>query len=206
MNIKTEVQGALGANCYMVSTERAALLIDAAELSEGVRAFLEENRQKEILILATHRHIDHVAGLFEARRLSAAPVAIHTDDACGLSNAEDSLATALGMSQKTFEADRLLADADVLNVGDLTITVLHTPGHTDGSVCFIVENMIFSGDTLFHLSIGRTDFPTGSIDKMQQSLKKLFSLDRDYMVYPGHGEVTTLYYEKNYNPYFREEK
>lgn len=206
MNIKSEVQGAFGANCYMVSTEKAALLIDASEFSDEVRTFLEENRKKEILILATHRHVDHVAGLFEARRYSAADVAIHREDACGLSDTDQSLATTFGIWQNPFTADRLLEDGDVLKVGDLTVSVLHTPGHTDGSVCFIVENMLFSGDTLFYLSIGRTDFPTGSIDKMQKSLRKLFSLDRDYMVYPGHGEITTLYYEKKYNPYYKEEK
>ena len=201
MNILTEAQGAFGANCYMVSTNEAALLIDVFELTQTVRNFINDNSGKQMIILATHRHFDHVAGIYDARDLSGAKVAVHFLDACGLESTKDSMADMFSVPQKTFKPDVLLNDGDVINVGDIAVKVLHTPGHTAGSCCFIIENVIFSGDTLFRQSVGRVDFPTGSELELKNSLQKLFSLNDDYTVYPGHYEPTTIFYEKKYNPY-----
>lgn len=204
MNIKTEQQGKYGANCYMVSTDNAALLIDVFTVSDAVRAFIEESRTKQMLILATHRHFDHIAGMYEARALSGAEIAVHEFDACGFESTADSLGDMFGITHTLFTADKLLHDGDVLHVGDITVKVVHTPGHTVGSVCFIVENAIFSGDTLFRLGTGKAEFPTGNATQLKNSLKKLFEIDGDYTVYPGHDSPTTLYYEKSYNPYCQE--
>ncbi len=201
MDILTQAQGAFGANCYMVSTNEAALLIDVFELTQVVRDFINANREKQMMILTTHRHFDHVAGIYDARALSGAKVAVHQLDACGLENTKDSLADMFSVSQNTFKPDVLINDGDVINIGDIAVKVIHTPGHTEGSVCFIIENVIFSGDTLFRQSVGRVDFPAGSESELRNSLKKLFALNEDYTVYPGHYEPTTIFYEKKYNPY-----
>ncbi len=201
MNIITESQGQLGANCYMVSTDDAALLIDVFALTDTVRKFIKDNAGKQMLILATHRHFDHVAGIYDARLLSGAAVAIGRQDRAGLESREESLSSMFSLPQTEFSPDYLLEDGDVINLGSMAIRVMHTPGHTVGSVCYLLENVIFSGDTLFKQSVGRTDLPTGSREEQLRSLGKLFSLNGDYTVYPGHDAPTTLSYERSYNPY-----
>ncbi len=201
MNIITESQGQLGANCYMVSTDDAALLIDVFTVTDTVRKFIKDNAGKQMLILATHRHFDHVAGIYDARLLSGAAVAIGRQDRAGLESREESLSSMFSLPQTEFSPDYLLEDGDVINLGSMAIRVMHTPGHTVGSVCYLLENVIFSGDTLFKQSVGRTDLPTGSREEQLRSLGKLFSLNGDYTVYPGHDAPTTLSYERSYNPY-----
>ena len=201
MNIITESQGQFGANCYMVSTAEAALLIDVFALTEKVREFIKDNEGKQMLILATHRHFDHVAGIYDAHLLSGAAVGIGALDACGLESREDSLSTMFAVEQTEFTPHYLFSDGDVINIGDIAVRVIHTPGHTEGSVCYLVANVIFSGDTLFKQSVGRTDLPTGNRQAQKESLNKLFALPDDYTVYPGHDAPTTLFYERSYNPY-----
>ena len=201
MNIITEPQGNFGAKCYMVSDTDAAVLIDVFKVTDKVRKFIKDNAGKQMLILATHRHFDHVTGIYDARVLSGAAVGIGALDACGLESSEDSLSARFALNQTEFTPDYLLNDGDVINIGSLSIRVIHTPGHTEGSVCFAVANVIFSGDTLFRQSVGRTDLPTGDREAQKESLKKLFALTEDYTVYPGHAEPTTLSYERSYNPY-----
>lgn len=202
MKIITEQQGNFGANCYMVSTDRAAVIIDPSVLTPKLEEFINESEGKQSIILATHRHFDHVAAVAEVKRLTGADIAVHTLDECGLLSSADSLGANFGISHTPVKADLLLEDEQVLSVGDLSIRVLHTPGHTAGSCCFVVENVIFSGDTLFRQSVGRTDFPTGDPNALMSSLTRLFALDGDYTVYPGHEQPTVLCYEKNYNPYY----
>lgn len=193
----------MGANCYMLSTDTAAVLIDVGEFTENVHRFLNDNKDKKILLLATHRHFDHVAGIAAAKEQSGAKVAVHALDECGLKSSADSLGAHFDIIHPPVEADLLFSDGDCLIVGDIEIKVIHTPGHTEGSCCFLIDDMLFSGDTLFHLSVGRTDFPTGNTETLLRSLGKLFSLERDYTVYPGHERQTKLYYEKQNNPYYK---
>ena len=202
MELFIENGGMLGANCYMLSSDSAAVLIDVGEFTDNVRRFLTDNKEKEIMLLATHRHFDHVAGICEAKAFSGAKIAVHSLDECGLKSAADSLGANFDVIHSPVEADLLLSDGDCLQVGDISIKVIHTPGHTEGSVCFLIDDMLFSGDTLFHLSVGRTDFPSGNTATLLRSLDKLFSLERDCPVYPGHDRQTKLYYEKQYNPYY----
>lgn len=203
MKIKCEEQGHLGACCYMVQSEKAALIIDPFKLTFSVKEFIDDNREKEIYILATHRHFDHVAGIPAVKDYGGGKTVISAADECGLLSTADSMGERFHISYPTAPADILVNDGDILRAGELEIKVLCTPGHTVGSVCFIIDDVIFSGDTLFRLSVGRTDFPTGDFAAMQHSLQKLFSLDGDYTVYPGHGESTTLRFEEQNNPYYR---
>jgi len=201
MKISTEEQGRLGANCYMLSSDKTTVCIDPSELSKNLLSFLEGNSGKELFIVATHRHYDHVAAIAEIKERFGGKIAVSKADACGIENDTDSLGTYFGMRHKTASPDIFLSEGEIV-LGDISFRVLETPGHTEGSICLITENVIFSGDTLFCMSIGRTDFPSGSMADMQRSLKKLFSLPGDYTVYPGHGESTTLYFEKQNNPYY----
>ena len=202
MNIITERQGPLGGNCYMLSSQTGAIIIDPSAVTETLENFIRENAGKQMLILATHRHFDHVSAVAATRTLSGAAVAIHPDDACGLESSVDSMGIDFGIYHEPVTPDILLSDGQVLTVGDITVRVIHTPGHTIGSCSFLIENALFSGDTLFCQSVGRTDFPTGDTGALMQSLGRLFALDCDYTVYPGHEQPTTLYYEKSYNPFY----
>ncbi len=205
MDVLCEAQGPIAANCYMVASKSAVLVIDPFYLSNKLKAFLEEESEKEIYILATHRHCDHVAGVAEVRDFCGGRVVISALDECGLKSTVHSLGDMLGLSHKLCDADITVNDGDVLRLGDMSVEVLLTPGHTCGSVCYVVDDFIFSGDTLFCESIGRTDFPTGNAYQMQTSLNRLFSLSGDYKVYPGHGEATSLRYEEQNNPYYYRE-
>ncbi len=176
---------------------------------EGSEGFNEAASLGERLkyILLTHRHSDHLLAAIPLRKLTGAKIAIHTDDECGLQNAEDSLfpyvSSYLFSEQQTGDADILLKDGDVLDIGGDTLTVIHTPGHTDGGVCFVGEGVVFSGDTIFAGSMGRVDFPTGDVEKMTQSLLKICNLDEKLTLCSGHGEISDIATEKNCNPYVR---
>ena len=148
--------------------------------------------------LLTHGHFDH-CGVSSQLQKDGVPVYVHKDDANKL-NSDGNLAGYFGIHFEKFIADHILNDNDIINIAGFDIKVLHTPGHSTGSVCYVLGNNIFSGDTLFRLSIGRTDFPEGDYNKLQNSIKnKLFKLEGDYNVYPGHDISTTLSYEKSHN-------
>ena len=176
---------------------------------EGGEGFNEAAALGERLkyILLTHRHSDHLLAAIPLRKLTGAKIAIHTDDECGLQNAEDSLfpyvSAYLFSEQQTGSADLLLKEGDTLDIGGDTLTVIHTPGHTDGGVCFVGEGVVFSGDTIFAGSMGRVDFPTGDVEKMAQSLLKICNLDESLTLCSGHGEISDIATEKNCNPYVR---
>ncbi len=158
-------------------------------------------------ILLTHRHSDHLLAAVPLRRLTGAKIAIHTDDECGLKNPDDSLfyhvSSYLFPSQEVGEADLLLSDGDIIDIGGDKLRVIHTPGHSQGSVCFLGEGVLFSGDTLFAGGMGRVDFPTGDVDKMAASLLSLCELDENLALCSGHGPASTVKREKDTNPYIR---
>ena len=152
-------------------------------------------------ILLTHGHFDHIGKTEKYRRMGA-ELCIHTDDASLLSDGERN-ASSLFMHEPMIisEADVLVNDGDVLKLGNSEIKVMHTPGHTPGSVCYLCGEDMFSGDTLFAGSIGRTDFWGGNMTKMRESLCKLKSIAEHYNVYSGHGPMTTLDREKKFNDF-----
>lgn len=203
MEINVLPLGHIGSNCYMISTEKAAVVIDCGFESDAVNAFLKENSQKECMILLTHGHFDHIGGAESLRKETDTKIAIGALDAALLEDTELNLSDRFHAHLLPFKADILLNDGDVITVGDLTFKVIHTPGHTKGSVCFLCENYLFSGDTLFDASIGRTDFPGGDFETIKSSIKKLYNLSDDTIVLSGHGNRTTILKEKLHNPFIR---
>lgn len=202
MLVKTVVLGPGAANCYMVKTSDASMVIDPSEVTDELVEFLNSDHSK--IILLTHCHFDHMAGANELREKTGAKIAIHENDAKGLSDSEQNAGNFFGFYVPPFAADIVLKDNERITLGSTEIQVLLTKGHTEGSVCYIIEDCIFSGDTLFQGTVGRCDLPTGDYNKLLASLDKLKGLgDKDYTVYAGHGDKTTLRKEIAYNPYFR---
>ncbi len=203
MKINVLPLGHIGANCYMIYTEKSAVIIDCGFKSDAVTVFLKENGYKERMILLTHGHFDHIGGAESLREETDTKIAVGALDSALLEDTNSNLSDRFHAHLTPFKADILLNDGDVITVGDLTFKVIHTPGHTVGSVCFLCENVLFSGDTLFDGSIGRTDFPGGDFETIKSSIKKLYELDDDIIVLSGHGNRTTIKKEKQHNPYVR---
>ncbi len=196
--------GALSTNCYCVAGEDYAFIIDPAEAHGDVLGFARNTAEKpHKYILLTHCHIDHIIGVAEVKNIWNCPVVISDADAEALTDPKLNLSRMIFGVDFTCQADMTVADGDTLNLGSDKISVMATAGHTPGSVCYILGDCMFSGDTLFKGSIGRTDFPRSSTADMIKSLKKLATLDTDYKVYSGHGDPTTLFYEKKFNPFMR---
>lgn len=200
MKILHRPVGQLGTNCFLLIDEETscAALIDpgdnATQLAELVRA----NAVTLTHILLTHGHYDHTtAAPALAKEFPEAKVYIHELDADGTGIQERPMRGAV-------ENLHFYADGDTVNVGNLTLNVLHTPGHTPGSVVLTVEDVMFSGDTLFAGSCGRVDFPGGDAQAMLRSLKRLYQLEGDYTVLPGHMEGSTLQRERASNMYMKQ--
>lgn len=201
MQISVLPLGDLGTNCYVVADEaaKACAVIDPGDEGERVAQALSNLGLTVQCILLTHGHFDHVGGVKALQAATGAPVYMHKND--------QSLPRQLAGDQPTDFTD--LSVEGPQPVGGITFEVLETPGHSTGSVCFVcredgADDVLFTGDTLFQGSMGRTDFPGGSMGEMMESLKKLAELPGDYRVYPGHGGETTLDQERRYNPYMRE--
>ena len=191
-------------NIYAYICDDGIFIVDPGEFTDELKEFVTNNSEKIKYILLTHNHFDHICGVAEIKKICCnAKTVIPPLDAEGLSNPAKSLAAYFGCEQNKTKADMLLNDGDRINLGNTQIIVMHTPGHSKGSVCYLVDNIIFSGDTLFEGSCGRTDFPDGSDIEITASLKKLKDLSGDYEVYPGHGNKTKLSAERIFNPYMR---
>lgn len=203
MEIKTLVLGHIHTNCYLISTDSAAVVVDPAFISGEVEEFLLSNSLKERLILLTHAHFDHIGGALLLRENTGVKIAIGAIENPALSDEAINLSDRFHAHLRPFSADILVGDGDEIRVGDICFTVLHTPGHTKGSVCYKTGDILFSGDTLFCESIGRTDFPGGDFGEISDSVKRLYSFSDDTVVLSGHGEKTTIAHEKHFNPFVR---
>ena len=201
MKIDVIPLGHIAANCYMLLSDNAAVVIDPGIFSQKVKDFLNENFEKERLILLTHAHFDHICGAERLRADTGVKIAVGEKDAPALIDTSLSLSDKFHAHQTPFEADILLKDNEIFDVGDIEFKSLSTPGHTVGGMCYLTVKTLFSGDTLFLESVGRTDFPGGDGEALLKSIKRLLSLDEDIEVYPGHGEPTTIEHEKLYNPF-----
>lgn len=204
MRIHTFALGPFQTNTYLVEDEttKQAILIDPTIDSESVLDKATARGLTIALILDTHGHVDHVYGNAFFKEQTGAPLAIHADDAPWLRSITQH-ATLFGIPARVSpEADRLLRDGDHIAVADLSFTVIHTPGHTPGSICLYGHGVLFAGDTLFEGSVGRTDLPGGNHEQLISSIKtKLLALPEQTTVYSGHGGTTTIGEEKEYNPF-----
>lgn len=199
--------GTMGANCYLVydPATQKGVIIDPGYPDERIVAKITEEGLNITYILLTHGHFDHIGGLAQMREATGAPVAIHREDAAMVSSAAANLSGNFGGGFSFDAAEILLGDGDTIEVTpSLGFSVIATPGHTPGGVCFISGETMFSGDTLFAGSIGRTDFPGGDFDEMVGSLTRLMTYPDEMTVYPGHGPATTIGRERVANPYIRQ--
>ena len=203
MEIKVVPLGHIQTNCYMLKGEKGAILIDPGFKSEITKNFLEENKDKERLILLTHAHFDHIGGAPFLREDSGVKIAIGKDEAENLTNPLVNLSVQFHAKFDTFNADIALEDGQELTVGDLSFKVMFTPGHTTGGAVYLFDGILFSGDTLFYESVGRTDFPGGDGEVLENSIRKLYTLPDSTPVFPGHGPQSTIGHEKKFNPYVR---
>jgi glyoxylase-like metal-dependent hydrolase (beta-lactamase superfamily II) len=209
MNVQMFTVGGLFTNCYVVSCEKTgeAIIVDPAfdisSEAEKVFGSIDENALKLKFIVNTHGHPDHTCGNRMVKEKFSAPILIHEADAHLLGETGRRLAQFFGFSDSSPSADVLLQDGDLVKFGNLTLKVLHTPGHTRGGISLLGEKEAFTGDTLFAGSIGRTDFPESSEDNMKNSLIKLARLPNHFIVYPGHGAETTIGEEKRTNPFLQ---
>ena len=193
--------GAYQANCVVVSDEQGrCIVIDPGDEAQRLQMLLNALGVTVSAILLTHVHFDHILAVRELQEITEAPLYVHAGDASALTDNARNMIPPYRLPY-ALKADHLLNDGDTVTVGDLTLTVLHTPGHTPGSCCYFCDGLLIAGDTLFAGSIGRTDFEGGDMSKMIGSLRRLKTLPEDTRVISGHGEETTIGYEKRYNPY-----
>ncbi len=200
--------GPLQCNCSVIADEttKEAIVIDPGDDIETVLAVLEPHHLRVKQIVVTHAHIDHVGGAMKLKKLTGAPVLLNQNDDA-LLRMLPVQASWLGMKdpgQVTVDAD--LPEGHVVHFGNLNASVIHTPGHTQGSIClfFAAENTLIAGDTLFQGSIGRTDLPGGSYESILRSIhNKLLVLPGATIVIPGHGPTTTIQEERERNPFLR---
>jgi glyoxylase-like metal-dependent hydrolase (beta-lactamase superfamily II) len=197
MKIQPFTVGMLSTNCYVAACQEThdAIIIDpgfdSSFETDQVYHYIDKARLKLKFIINTHGHADHVGGNGTLKKKYGVPVCVHELDASALS----------GLEERELPANVLLKDGDLLRFGCSTLKVLHTPGHTPGSICLLGETLVFTGDTLFAGGIGRTDFPGGSDRDMKLSLEKLLSLPDGLAVYPGHGPASTIGEERRVNPF-----
>jgi len=198
--------GPLQCNCSVIGDDvtREAMVIDPGDDIEDVLALIRKHSLQVKQIVITHAHIDHVGGAMKLRAATGAPILLNQND-YALLKMLDAQAAWIGMENPgKVEIDHSIGQADTVRAGSLTANVIHTPGHTQGSVClyFPLEKTLIAGDTLFAGSIGRTDLPGGSLDKIMDSLhEKVMALPDDTLVVPGHGELTTIGEERESNPF-----
>jgi hydroxyacylglutathione hydrolase len=196
--IKRLVVGSLSANCYVVGKTGEGMVIDPGGNAEEIKRAITESCLEIKIIVLTHGHSDHIAALRDIQDRTGAEVAIHSEDADFLETSSQ-----FGISYRTpYPPDRLLREGDTIVIGSMSFNVIHTPGHTPGSICLLSDNKIFTGDTLFHKGIGTTLMPGSSRRQLLESIKtRLMVLPDDTIVYPGHGRETTIGAERRDNPY-----
>lgn len=200
MIIEKTVVGELGTNCYFAGAPGELLVIDPGANAELLYSKILKNGYKVKYILLTHCHCDHIGATEKLRELTGAKIGVFSGDKDAFSNPDANLSAYFSEKLTLSPPDFTFTEGDVLTSGEFAFKVIHTPGHTSGSVCFLCDKHLFCGDTLFRLSYGRYDFPTGSLSDIIYSInEKLFALEDDVLCYPGHGENTTIGFEKREN-------
>ncbi|OJV62155.1 MAG: MBL fold metallo-hydrolase [Clostridiales bacterium 38-18] len=200
--------GAYAANCFIVGDEetRIGMVIDPGGEAERIYKKIEDLGLSIAYIVLTHAHGDHIGGVEKLKKLTSAPVLLHHDEEEMLKTPSLNLTQSMNGPTVAMTADRTIGEGEVLSVGGLKCKVIHTPGHTIGGIClyFDKEKILFSGDTLFYGSIGRTDLPGGSHKQLIQGiLNKLMILEDQVAVYPGHGASSSIGFERKRNPFLQ---
>lgn len=205
MKIHRIEAGALQCNCYLVENAGQAVLIDCGGNGKEVLFACKRLGVSVAAILLTHGHVDHIEGVDAVVSAFDCPVYLHQEDGLCTEDPARNLSTRVYLKPLELRTKAILfGDGEDIDVAGLSFKVLHTPGHTPGSVCFCCEGVLFTGDTLFRDSVGNEFPPYGSFALEIESIRKrLFTLDKDYRCYPGHGDATTLFYEKKNNQYCR---
>ncbi len=204
LHMKTIIVGSLGVNCYILNEEshNEAVVIDPGGSEEDIWCYIKEAGLYLKAIFSTHAHADHIGAIDFLREKTGAKLYIHEEDAPLLLDARKNLSAFMGVPIVTKPADVVLKGGEVLDISYMKFTVLHTPGHSPGCVCYLMKDRIFTGDTLFAESVGRADFPGSDPKDLLQSIQeKLMVLSDELKVYCGHGPSTTIGHERKYNPY-----
>lgn len=201
------VLGHIGTNCYLVMNKEAGecIVIDPADQPDQICEMIEKSGCRLSAVLLTHGHYDHILAAEEIRKQYHVKIYASKEEKELLASPEMNLSAMYGM-HTTLDADVWHDDGETLHLAGMDIEVFHTPGHTKGGSCYYIaqSDMLFSGDTLFAESVGRTDFPTGSMAEIVRSIRdKIVVLPDQTKVFPGHGESTSVAYEKKYNPYLQ---
>ncbi len=205
IKIDYDIVGMIQTNCYLIEDEATGKLafVDPGDRSEAIIAEIDRRGGRLDYILLTHGHYDHILGVAELKERYGAVICASEKELPLIAEPSWNLSKNHGLSVKPFTVDRPLKDGETIELGESVITFILTSGHTMGSGCYIVDDALFSGDTLFCTGIGRTDFPTSSMMDMMNSIRRLRDLDGDYRVFPGHDMFSTLSQERKYNPYMQ---
>jgi len=204
MILKTLIVGELETNCYILGDEktREGIVIDPGGDFKLIEKALKELNLDIKYIVLTHGHSDHIVVLSELKKKTGAQILIHKEDSEMLSNPEKNLSVFSYTPFSAPGADRLLKDKDKIRIGKIELEVLHTPGHTEGSISLLTDKVIFTGDLIFCGSVGRTDLPGGSYQRLLRSIQdKILDKTDDTVIYPGHGPATSVGEERRNNPF-----
>ncbi len=205
MQVVTFTDYSFGSNTYLVvnEEEKKAVLVDAGVVGSQILKHLEENGLELVAVLLTHGHPDHLLGLKEVVDATGVPAYMHPADAQMVKSIPPLFLRMLGLEDLELPEEFLpLEDGQELELAGMKFKVLHTPGHSEGSVCFLADGVLFAGDLVFRGSIGRTDFPGGSMQTLLRSVKeKVFTLPSDTRILPGHLDATVVGWEKRTNPF-----
>jgi len=206
MIVHTLTLGPMQANCYILECEKtkSAIVIDPGDEADEILDTIKNRGLKLEFIVNTHGHIDHISANGDLIRKTSAKLCVHRLDADMIVNPQSNLSFFLGNPISSPPPDIILNDGDIIESGTIKLKVIHTPGHSPGSIVLLTDSAIFSGDLLFAGSIGRYDFPGSSYKQIMESLKKIIDLGDDLIVYPGHGFETTIGEEKETNPFLSE--
>lgn len=204
LKVKRLVVGILQTNCYIIWDEstKEGIIVDPGDDASKIIGVIHDNKVKVKIMIATHAHFDHILAVSDLKETIKSSFLIHHDDLPLLKGIKERAKRFFGIEFSPPEVDETVKEGDIIMIGNDEIKVLHTPGHSPGSISLLAKGFVVTGDTLFYESIGRTDLPEGDYDKIIASIKeKLFKLDDTTRVFPGHGSETTIGHEKRFNPY-----
>ncbi|QEK12655.1 MBL fold metallo-hydrolase [Crassaminicella thermophila] len=207
MKIERLIIGMLETNGYVIYDENTleAFIIDPGDEPKTFIDYIDRNNLKPIGIILTHYHYDHIGAVLELKKKYNIPTYIHKKDAEGLKDPYKNHSISNFRKAISIISDRIVVDGDVIKAGEIVLEVIHTPGHTPGGICLKVknENIIFTGDTIFNIDLGRTDLEGGNYSEMKNSIRnKISKWDDDIIIYPGHGDSASMAYVRKKNMEF----